>query len=55
MTNINSKVILAIVVILFVLPSFGIWTIVSAGHVGVVTRLGAVSRVENPGFTLKIH
>lgn len=36
------------------LPGIGIWTIVDAGHVGVVTRFGAVSRVVNPGLVLKI-
>lgn len=54
MTNINSRIILVVIVVLFVLPFFGVWTIVSAGHVGVITRLGAVNRVVHPGFTFKI-
>ena len=36
------------------LPVIGAWTTVSAGNVGVVTRLGAVNRVVNPGFVLKL-
>ncbi len=39
--------------ILFI-PGLGIWTTVDAGHVGVVTRFGAVDYVVNPGFILKI-
>lgn len=54
MNRLNPKVILIALAVLFVLPAFGVWTIVSAGHVGVITRLGAVNRVANPGFTLKI-
>jgi len=54
MIKINSKIILVAIVILFVLPFSGVWTIVSAGHVGVITRLGAVNRVVHPGFTFKI-
>src|SRR3989344_2335756 len=45
---------LALLIILSSLPVIGAWTTVSAGNVGVVTRLGAVNRVENPGFVLKI-
>ena len=33
---------------------FGSFTIISAGHVGVVTRLGAVNRVVSPGLIFKI-
>ncbi|MBA2677720.1 MAG: prohibitin family protein [Ktedonobacteraceae bacterium] len=36
------------------LPGIGIWTVVDAGHVGVVTRFGAVSRVVNPGLVFKL-
>lgn len=54
MIKVNSKIILIVIVVLFVLPFFGVWTIVSAGHVGVITRLGAVNRVVHPGFTFKI-
>jgi regulator of protease activity HflC (stomatin/prohibitin superfamily) len=31
-----------------------LWSIVEAGQVGVVTRLGAVNRVANPGLVIKI-
>jgi len=41
-------------IILSSLPWIGAWTTVGAGNVGVVTRLGAVNRVVNPGFVLKI-
>jgi regulator of protease activity HflC (stomatin/prohibitin superfamily) len=43
-------------IILFILliPGIGIWTIVDAGHVGVVTKFGAVDRVVNPGIVLKL-
>lgn len=54
MIRVNSKIIFILVAVLLLLPAFGVWTIVSAGHVGVITRLGAVNRVANPGFTLKI-
>lgn len=62
MSLINSAprrlgIILGIIVLLIIassLPVFGVWTTVSAGHVGVVTRLGAVNRVQNPGLVLKI-
>jgi regulator of protease activity HflC (stomatin/prohibitin superfamily) len=47
-------VILAFFLLLLFLPGIGIWTIVDAGHVGVVTRFGAVDRVINPGFALKL-
>jgi regulator of protease activity HflC (stomatin/prohibitin superfamily) len=35
-------------------PGIGIWTTVDAGHVGVVTQFGAVNRVVDPGFVLKL-
>lgn len=54
MARINSKIIFVIIAVLFLFPAFGVWTIVSAGHVGVITRLGAVNRVVHPGFTFKI-
>ncbi len=47
-------VFLLILVALSALPVIGVWTTVNAGYVGVVTRLGAVNRVENPGLVLKI-
>lgn len=48
------SVILGILVVLLILPYFGVWATVGAGHVGVVTRLGAVNRVVNPGFVFKL-
>ncbi|HEY4383752.1 MAG TPA: prohibitin family protein [Ktedonobacteraceae bacterium] len=45
---------LSIFTFLLLLPGIGIWTIVDAGHVGVVTRFGAVNRVVDPGFLFKI-
>lgn len=39
---------------IILLPGIGAWTIIDAGHVGVVTQFGAVNRVVNPGFVLKI-
>jgi regulator of protease activity HflC (stomatin/prohibitin superfamily) len=56
-SNIRIGVIVGVIIFLLILsslPVVGIWTTVSAGHVGVVTRLGAVNRVANPGFVLKI-
>jgi regulator of protease activity HflC (stomatin/prohibitin superfamily) len=38
---------------LMLLPGIGVWTTVDAGHVGVVTKFGAVDRVVSPGFVLK--
>lgn len=43
-----------IFIALFFVPYLGAWRTVGAGKVGVVTRLGAVQRVANPGFVLKI-
>ena len=53
----TRKILLIVLIILgaiLFLPGIGMWTVVDAGHVGVVTRFGAVSRVVNPGFVLKI-
>jgi len=47
-------IILIIITIISVIPFIGIWAIVSAGNVGVVTRFGAVNRVAAPGIVLKI-
>lgn len=47
-------IILGIFALLVFLPGIGIWSIVDAGHVGVVTSFGAVNRVVNPGFVLKL-
>ena len=50
--------VLAIILIIFafitIIPGIGVWSIVGAGHVGVVTRFGAVNRVVNPGFIIKL-
>lgn len=40
--------------LLLLIILFASFAIVSAGHVGVVTRFGAVNRVVNPGINLKI-
>lgn len=56
-THKRTGILIGGIVLLVLLSSFpviGIWTTVSAGNVGVVTRLGAVNRVVNPGFVLKI-
>ncbi|HVZ12254.1 MAG TPA: prohibitin family protein [Patescibacteria group bacterium] len=43
-----------IIAILIFLIFFSSFAIVDAGNVGVITRLGAVNRVVNPGLTFKI-
>lgn len=43
-----------VMVFIAILPGVGIWSIVGAGNVGVVTRFGAVNRVVNPGFVFKL-
>lgn len=56
-TKFKIGTVVSIIVFLAVLlsmPVMGAWTTVSAGYVGVVTRLGAVNRVANPGFVWKI-
>lgn len=45
---------LIILLIISILPFIGAWRTVGAGKVGVVTRFGAVQRVVNPGFILKL-
>lgn len=47
-------IVIGILSLLVILPGIGIWTTVDAGHVGVVTDFGAVTRVVDPGFVLKI-
>ena len=42
------------IIVACLLPGAGIWSIIGAGSVGVVTRLGAINRVANPGLVLKI-
>lgn len=51
---IASSFIAIIIVLVFLIPNIGVWSTVPAGHVGVITRLGAVQRVANPGLVLKI-
>lgn len=41
-------------IVLAMIPWIGAYSFVGAGHVGVVTRLGAVNRVANPGMVIKI-
>lgn len=53
MLNIDRKIIIIVLTILLFIPNIGFWTIVRAGHVGVITRFGAVNRVSYPGITLK--
>lgn len=57
MDNINTKGIVSGIlgfgVLIFFVLFFGSFRTVRAGHVGVVTRFGAVNRVVNPGFILK--
>lgn len=45
---------LLVLIVIAILPFIGAWRIVGAGKVGVVTRFGAVQRVVNPGFVLKL-
>jgi regulator of protease activity HflC (stomatin/prohibitin superfamily) len=49
-----SSIIFGIIGLLIIFPVIGVWSIVGAGSVGVVTRFGAVSRVVTPGFVFKI-
>lgn len=56
-TQIKYGSVIGVIILLLIissLPVVGAWTTVSAGHVGVVTRLGAVNRVANPGLVIKI-
>src|SRR5579859_6479779 len=46
--------IVGIFTFLLILPGIGVWTMVDAGHVGIVTRFGAVDRVIDPGFSFKL-
>jgi|SRR6266404_3534636 len=45
---------IGVIAIIILLLVFGSFTIVAAGHVGVVTRFGAVNRVVSPGMIFKI-
>ncbi len=44
----------AVITVISLIVVFGSFRTVGAGQVGVVTRFGAVNRVANPGFVLKI-
>lgn len=48
------QILLILLVTMMLLPGTGVWSTVAAGNVGVVTRLGAVNRVANPGVVLKL-
>jgi regulator of protease activity HflC (stomatin/prohibitin superfamily) len=50
----TSEIIIGIIGLLIIVPVLGAWSIIQAGNVGVVTRLGAVNRVVTPGFIIKI-
>jgi regulator of protease activity HflC (stomatin/prohibitin superfamily) len=50
----GRTVLFAVIAFLIIAPVIGVWSIVGAGNVGVVTRFGAVNRVANPGFIFKI-
>ncbi len=49
-----ASLLIGLFLLIIFIPFFGTWSTVGAGHVGVITRLGAVSRVANPGLVLKI-
>lgn len=51
---ITRIVVFGVLGILALILFFGSFTVVSAGQVGVITRFGAVSRVINPGISLKM-
>ncbi len=43
-----------LLVCISIIPWIGAWSMVGAGNVGVVTRLGAVKRVVEPGLVIKL-
>jgi regulator of protease activity HflC (stomatin/prohibitin superfamily) len=45
---------IALLVLISLIPGIGAWVVVDAGHVGVVTKFGAINRVVDPGLVLKI-
>ncbi len=47
-------IIVLVLLVISVIPFFGAWQIVGAGHVGVVTRFGAVQRTVEPGIIFKV-
>lgn len=54
MLNIPRMIGLVVLILLGLVIFFGTFQSIGAGHVGVVTRLGAVQRVANPGLVVKI-
>lgn len=54
MDKLTKLAIAGFIGVLLIIPVLGVWTTVSAGNVGVVTRMGAVNRVVNPGFVFKL-
>ncbi|HUQ85666.1 MAG TPA: prohibitin family protein [Candidatus Limnocylindrales bacterium] len=52
--NVIKFGILGIVIIIFLFSPLGFFSTIGAGHVGVLTRFGAVNRVANPGVVVKI-
>lgn len=53
--NNTPKIIgLTVLIFLLLILSFGSFSVVPAGSVGVITRFGAVNRVINPGLNFKI-
>jgi regulator of protease activity HflC (stomatin/prohibitin superfamily) len=54
-TSVLARLIIGGVIFLFIIIFlFGIFRVVGAGKVGVITRFGAVQRVVNPGLVVKI-
>ena len=51
--SVTKYIVTAIVVLFAILLVYGSFSTVDAGHVGVVTRLGAVNRVVSPGLIFK--
>lgn len=49
-----AEALLLIILLLTLTPYIGAFSTVGAGQVGVVTRMGAVNRVANPGLVIKI-
>ena len=47
-------IVMILLIVVSLLPLVGAYYFVKAGHVGVVTRFGAVKNVVNPGLTFKL-
>lgn len=54
MFKFSWRIIWILIPLVILLPTIGMWTVVGAGHVGVITRFSAVQRVVHPGFAFKI-